>query len=203
LRESAADFGMRFRAQRESRGLTLEEVAASTKIKRSLLNALEHGDLARWPKGIYGRAFLRAYADAIGWSAESLLADVLPLVAGDADAPAATRDEAAVVSVGPALRLTFAPEIAPPRDTTTHTVDAALTFAAVLAVAALIGTAVDVSFLNAAALVALVWYPVAHGVFGGFSPMRLLARRRSAVAADSPDDPSAERQAFGDCQVTS
>jgi hypothetical protein len=67
------------RAARERAGITLEAIAASTKINRSLLAALEENDLAHWPAGIFRRAFFRSYLDAIGLQSESLVADFVRL----------------------------------------------------------------------------------------------------------------------------
>ena len=49
-------FGPYLRGERERRGLTLEAIADSTKIKQSLLAALERNDMSRWPAGKIGRA---------------------------------------------------------------------------------------------------------------------------------------------------
>jgi transcriptional regulator with XRE-family HTH domain len=72
-------FGPRLRHARERAGLTLESIAATTKISRSRLEALERNDLTRWPRGIYRRSFVRAYAVAIGLPPEPLLGDLLRL----------------------------------------------------------------------------------------------------------------------------
>jgi transcriptional regulator with XRE-family HTH domain len=202
LRESATDFGVRLRAQRERRGLTLDQVAASTKIKTSLLSGLERNDLSRWPKGIYGRAFVRAYADAIGCSEESLVDEVLQhFRAPDEVAASAGETDSVAADAGSPLRLTLDAEVVPTRHTATHAIDAILTLAAVLGVAALVGTAVQVSFLSAAAVIALVWYPVAHALCGGFSPTRVVTKHRRSVAAGVPPA-EAGRQAFVEYQVT-
>jgi transcriptional regulator with XRE-family HTH domain len=58
-------FGARLRQQREERGIALEAIAKQTRIKESLLEALERDDLSQWPTGFYRRAFFRAYAGAI------------------------------------------------------------------------------------------------------------------------------------------
>ena len=63
---SAAAFGEMLRRHRERRGVTLKVVAEQTKIGASLLAALERGDCSKWPGGIYSRAWIRAYASAIG-----------------------------------------------------------------------------------------------------------------------------------------
>jgi cytoskeleton protein RodZ len=60
------DFGRGLRAARERRGLSLPQVAASTKISAGVLEALERSDFARLPGGIFSRAFVRSYASAVG-----------------------------------------------------------------------------------------------------------------------------------------
>lgn len=59
-------YGDRLRRQRERRGVTLEAIAKSTKVSKSLFAALERGDCSRWPGGVYSRAYIRAYAEAVG-----------------------------------------------------------------------------------------------------------------------------------------
>lgn len=59
-------FGARLRRQRERRQITLSQIAATTKINRSLFEGLERDNVSRWPGGIFRRSFIRAYAQAIG-----------------------------------------------------------------------------------------------------------------------------------------
>lgn len=59
-------FVARLRRHRERSQLSLDEVAAETRIKRDLLAAFERNDLSGWPRGLYARAWVRAYASAIG-----------------------------------------------------------------------------------------------------------------------------------------
>src|SRR5947208_1282307 len=59
-------FGARLRRQRERQQIALATIAEQTKIKQSLLEALERDDVSHWPMGIFRRAFVRAYAHAIG-----------------------------------------------------------------------------------------------------------------------------------------
>ena len=54
------------RRARERRRLTLQEIAQSTKIPLRHLNALERDDFDALPSGMYRRAEVRAYADAVG-----------------------------------------------------------------------------------------------------------------------------------------
>lgn len=57
----------------------MEAIAESTKIRRSLLLALETGDLSKLPGGIFQRAFVRAYAEAVGLAPDELLTDLSQL----------------------------------------------------------------------------------------------------------------------------
>jgi transcriptional regulator with XRE-family HTH domain len=67
------------RQRREEQAISLEAVAQQTKIKASLLEALERDDVSHWPSGFFGRAFMRAYAQAIGLDAELILREFLAL----------------------------------------------------------------------------------------------------------------------------
>jgi cytoskeletal protein RodZ len=66
-------FGPRLRHERERRQITLQAIADDTKISRSLLEALERDDVSRWPSGIFRRAFVRSYAEAIGLNADEVV----------------------------------------------------------------------------------------------------------------------------------
>jgi transcriptional regulator with XRE-family HTH domain len=74
LREPAS-FGARLKGQREQRGVSLRSIADSTKISASYFAALERGDCSRWPAGVYSRAFVRAYAEAIGLDPDTVASD--------------------------------------------------------------------------------------------------------------------------------
>ncbi|HEY7290616.1 MAG TPA: helix-turn-helix transcriptional regulator [Vicinamibacterales bacterium] len=71
--EPAAAFGPRLRQERERRHISLQSIAQSTKINRSLLEALERDDVTRWPTGIFRRAFIRSYAEAIGLDGDEIV----------------------------------------------------------------------------------------------------------------------------------
>lgn len=70
-------FGARLRSERERQQIALSTIAAETKIKRSLLEALERDDVSRWPEGIFRRAYVRAYARAIGLDPEAVVREFL------------------------------------------------------------------------------------------------------------------------------
>lgn len=61
-----ADFGTFLRQAREHRGLTLQELAVTTKISARVLESLERNDPSKLPGGIFSRAFVRAYAREVG-----------------------------------------------------------------------------------------------------------------------------------------
>jgi transcriptional regulator with XRE-family HTH domain len=66
-------FGLRLRRERERRGVSLETIAAATKVGADLWDGLERNDFSRWPSGIFARAFVRDYARVIGLDAEELV----------------------------------------------------------------------------------------------------------------------------------
>jgi cytoskeleton protein RodZ len=61
-----AGVGARLRAAREARGLTLEQVAAETRIPQRHLVAIESGDFAKLPGRTYAVGFTRTYARMLG-----------------------------------------------------------------------------------------------------------------------------------------
>jgi len=65
--------GRLLRDQREARGLDLDEVAKSLRIRRTQLEAIEDGRFERLPGAAYVPAFLRAYAAHVGLDPEKVL----------------------------------------------------------------------------------------------------------------------------------
>jgi cytoskeletal protein RodZ len=82
------EFGTLLKEARESRGLSLQQVAASTKISVSVLEALERGDFPRLPGGIFSRAFVRSYALEVGANPDTVVAQFVAEL--EAAAPAYT-----------------------------------------------------------------------------------------------------------------
>ena len=66
-------FGPRLRSERERRGISIETIAAVTKVGADLWLGLERNDFSKWPSGIFARAFVRDYAKAIGLDADELV----------------------------------------------------------------------------------------------------------------------------------
>jgi len=70
-------FGERLRLQREQKQISLTAVSEQTKIKLSLLEALERDDLSHWPLGLFGRSYLKSYAQAVGLDPTATLREFL------------------------------------------------------------------------------------------------------------------------------
>jgi hypothetical protein len=64
--DSCQDFCLALKAARERKGITLAEIAETTKIPSSVFAALERCDLRCWPKGLFRRSFFRDYVGMIG-----------------------------------------------------------------------------------------------------------------------------------------
>src|ERR1700736_4182079 len=71
--------GARLRQRREREQIALTTIADQTKIKLSLLEGLERDDVSHWPAGIFRRAFIRAYAHAIGLEHHVVVRECLEL----------------------------------------------------------------------------------------------------------------------------
>lgn len=93
------------KAARKRRGLTLDDIAGVTKVCASYFEALERGDLRRWPKAIFRRAFFRGYVEMIGVPVAETLEEFARLFPDDG------REPAPVAAKGPepTLRLVLDP----------------------------------------------------------------------------------------------
>ncbi len=65
--ESVGEF---FRQVRETKGLTIDEVAAKTRIRTDFVKALEDGNFAKLPDQVFARGFVRSYARSLGLDEE-------------------------------------------------------------------------------------------------------------------------------------
>lgn len=103
--------GARLRQRREEHGIDLIAIAAQTKIKVSLLEGLERDDVSHWPSGIFRRAYIRAYAQAIGLDPDAAVREFLQ-VHSDRDEEVTTEAIASTLAgarsaAGPPTRLRF------------------------------------------------------------------------------------------------
>jgi transcriptional regulator with XRE-family HTH domain len=86
-------FGERLRLQREGKQISLRTVSEQTKIKLSLLEALERDDLSHWPLGLFGRSYIRAYAQAIGLDPTATLREFVERHSGSPESASADLTE--------------------------------------------------------------------------------------------------------------
>lgn len=92
-------FVVRLRRHRERSGISLDEIAAATRVKRELLEAFERNDLSGWPRGLYARAWVRAYASVAGLDPIDTVDEFCRLFPhGDRRAGATLQQMAAVVA---------------------------------------------------------------------------------------------------------
>jgi len=70
-------FGDRLRREREMRGISLDEIVATTKIGRRLLVALEEEQFELLPGGIFNKSYVRAYARCVGIDEDEAVAEYL------------------------------------------------------------------------------------------------------------------------------
>jgi cytoskeleton protein RodZ len=77
--------GIWLRRNREAHALSLEDVERATKIRKTILAAIEASDVRRLPAPIYTRGFIKAYAREVGLeperTADEYLAAIAPLAA--------------------------------------------------------------------------------------------------------------------------
>jgi len=183
-------FGARLRMQREQKGIRLDAIAQSTKIRVGLFEALEHDDASRWPSGIVRRGFIRAYANAIGLDPESTVREFIerfpdpfderhsPVL--EADYTGATPPQLRADQSG-ALRLTLADEpllstnsFADPRRSWRMRASAAVhDLAIVIAIGAVVFAAAGLSWM--AFTVATICYYFGSALVGNSPGARLVA----------------------------
>ena len=68
--ESVGEF---FRQVRETKGLTIDEVASKTRIRSDFVKALEDGNFAKLPDQVFARGFVRSYARSLGLDEEDAI----------------------------------------------------------------------------------------------------------------------------------
>lgn len=68
--ESIGEF---FRQVRETKGLTVDEVASKTRIRSDFVKAIEDGNFAKLPDQVFARGFVRSYARSLGLDEEDAI----------------------------------------------------------------------------------------------------------------------------------
>src|SRR5512135_1329710 len=75
-------FGDNLKREREMRGVTLDEIAAATRIATRFLQAIENEQWDQLPGGVFNRGFVRAVAHYLGLDEENIVAEYT-LAVGD------------------------------------------------------------------------------------------------------------------------
>jgi len=73
MKETTEDFGSYLKHERKLRGVSLEEIASSTKVHIRYLRALEDNNYDDLPGEVFIKGFIRSYSKAIGANEEDLL----------------------------------------------------------------------------------------------------------------------------------
>ena len=74
-RSDGGSVGARLKQVRESKRVTLRQIANTTRIAMSALDAIERDDVKKLPGGIFARSFVRAYASELKLDVEQTVAD--------------------------------------------------------------------------------------------------------------------------------
>jgi len=69
------NLGASFKKARESRGVSLDQIAAETRISSRFLLAIENEEFHLLPGGIFNRGFVRTYAEKIGLDPDQAVAE--------------------------------------------------------------------------------------------------------------------------------
>ncbi len=72
---SSTPFGEHLKREREMRGVSLEEIAAATRINTRFLEAIESERWDQLPGGVFNRGFIRSIARFLGMDEDSLVAE--------------------------------------------------------------------------------------------------------------------------------
>lgn len=91
-------FGPNLRRTRLQRGISIDQIADITNIARDLLEGLERNDFSEWPTGIFARAYVRQYANAVGVDPDATVDEFCRYFPeGDRRAETVMREHAAIV----------------------------------------------------------------------------------------------------------
>jgi transcriptional regulator with XRE-family HTH domain len=160
------------KAARERRGITLAEIASSTKVSRSLFAALERGDLRRWPSGLFRRAYVRDYVRAIGLPVEETFEEFVRLFP---DQEYRTGQSAGHANN---LRLTLDSSWRPaPQYTPSYMLAAAIDLVGLVLVASVVTWWGTTDAPTTLAVVALTYYALSTALLGKSAAAWVISRR--------------------------
>ncbi|MGH9221455.1 MAG: helix-turn-helix domain-containing protein [Vicinamibacterales bacterium] len=176
-------FCLALKTARERRGITIAEIAAATKVCPSHFVALERGDVRRWPKGLFRRAFFRGYVEKIGLPVAETMDEFVQLFPDDQAAAPIARPVPAASTLRLSLDISWRGPKAPIRS---RILTAAADACAVLVLAAAVMwlTGMDVATIAAGA--AMSYFALATVLLGD-SPMAWAIRWRRTRVSVTPE----------------
>jgi cytoskeletal protein RodZ len=74
------NFGASFKKARESKGISLDQIAKTTRISTRFLAAIESEEFHLLPGGVFNRGFIRSFAESVGLDPNQAVADYERLV---------------------------------------------------------------------------------------------------------------------------
>ncbi len=191
-------FGLRLRAARERRGITLDAIAARTKVPVTVWQAMERNDFENWPSGLFARAYVRDYARAVGLEPEEVVEEFCRYFPnGDRRRGSLLRGHAEIIDI----RSQYRDEVLPAEgDRRAAAADLKVTpfslmltgrtgqrvlgavgdLLAVCIVAVILAQVFRVSFLATLGIVSVAYYSVGFAAMGrspGFALAQFLTRR--------------------------
>jgi hypothetical protein len=105
-------FIFRLRRHRQRNRITLDTIATESNVKLEMLEALERNDLSEWPRGLYARAWVKAYASAVGLDPIDTVDEFCRLFPqGDRRMRPTMEEMAAIVAAQPDYQPEIAPEL--------------------------------------------------------------------------------------------
>ena len=107
-----SSFGETLKAAREAKGLTCSQVAAQTHMLVQIVEEMEREDFHRIPAPIYGRGFVRLFADCVGLDPIPLVREFMDIYEGRR-APAVSIREVPTAPVPPPAPPTWQKSVTP------------------------------------------------------------------------------------------
>jgi transcriptional regulator with XRE-family HTH domain len=160
------------KAARERKGITLAEIASSTKLSSSLFAALERSDLRRWPAGVFRRAYVRDYLRAIGMPVEETFEEFVRLFPDDEYPGGQPTSHTRI------FRLSLDSSWRPARVyTPSHVLAAAIDLVGVVLVASVVTWWGNTDAPTTLAAVALSYYALSTAVLGKTAAMWVISQR--------------------------
>jgi transcriptional regulator with XRE-family HTH domain len=182
--DSRQEFCLALQAARERKGITLAQIASTTKIPAYMFAALERNDLRRWPKGLFRRSFFKDYVRAIGLPVAETCEEFVRLFPDDEGAQLTKAAEPNAAEQEENVRLALDAAWHGPRGSVLARLLVALIDAGtVILIAAALAWVAGMDQLATTASVALGYFSLATALFGESPAKWAMARRQPIVDA--------------------